>query len=195
MKKLISSLIFLSVCLSCASQKVTPYDMDKRYFIAVAEFNFKTPKGEKSNRENEIARQKIMDRLLDSGRIRLIERDKIDKIINEQKLGESGLVDADSAARIGKLAGVDAVLIGEIIIQRIGKKEKGKDVEVEVTISGRLIHTTTGEVLATCVFVLKKKAGLEPGTEKIRKEDMKVLLDETVDGFINELVPKIPEKK
>ena len=183
------------ITVSCASQKVTPYEMDKRYFIAVAEFNFQTPQGEKSNRESELARQKIMDMLLDSGRIRLIERDKLDKIISEQQLGESGIVDAESAAKIGKVAGVDAVLIGEIVPQKIKKKRRGKHEEFELTISARLIHTTTGEVLASAVFSQRKDIKIPRGEEKIPREEMKKILDEAVDGFVSELVPKIPEKK
>lgn len=195
MKKVLASLTGLAVMISCATQKPASYEMDKRYFIAVAEFNFKTPKGEKSNRESDLARQKIMDRLLDSGRIRLIERDKIDKIITEQQLGGTGLVDAESAAKIGKLAGVDAVLIGEIVPQKLNKKEKRDDPEFEVTISGRLINTTTGEVLASEVFVHKKRLAVKKGELRPSLDEMKKMLNETVDGFVNELVLKIPEKK
>ncbi|HPS57364.1 MAG TPA: CsgG/HfaB family protein [Spirochaetota bacterium] len=195
MKKILITVIGLLIVVSCATQKPASYEMDKRYFIAVAEFRFKTPKGEKSNRESELARQKIMDMLLDSGRIRLIERDKLDAIIKEQQLGETGLVDADSAAKIGKLAGVDAVLIGEIVPQRLNKKDKGSDPEFEVTISGRLINTSTGEVLASEVFSCKKRIALKAGEQRPSLEEMKKMLDEAVEGFVTGLVPKIPEKK
>lgn len=195
MKKVLLAVMVLAISVSCATQKPASYDMDKRYFIAVAEFNFKTPQGEKSNRESELARQKIMDMLLDSGRIRLIERDKLDKIISEQQLGETGLVDADSAAKIGKLAGVDAVLIGEIVPQKLNKKDKSNEPEFEVTISGRLINTTTGEVLASEVFVLKKRIAVKPGEKRPSLDEMKKMLNEAVDGFVEELVLKIPEKK
>lgn len=195
MKKILIAVMGFLMIVSCASQKVTPYEMEKRYFIAVAEFKFKTPKGEKSNRESELARQKIMDMLLESGRIRLIERDKLDAIVSEQQLGETGLVDADSAAKVGKLAGVDAVLIGEIVPQKLNKKEKRDDSEFEVTISGRLINTMTGEIIATEVFAYRKRLAVKAGEQRPPLEEMKKMLDEAVAGFVNELVPKIPEKK
>lgn len=195
MKRFYVLALGMVMMISCATRKPESYEMEKRYFIAVAEFKFKTPKGEKSNRESELARQKIMDMLLESGRIRLIERDKLDAIIREQQLGETGLVDADSAAKVGKLAGVDAVLIGEIVPQRIKNKDRGEDAEVEVTISGRLINTTTGEVLASAVFNHKKRLRIPRGEERIPREELKKMLDEAVDGFIRDLVPKIPEKK
>jgi ABC-type uncharacterized transport system auxiliary subunit len=104
-------------------------------------------------------------------------------------------VDADSAAKIGKLAGVDAVLIGEIVPQRIKDRKKGNEAEMEVTISARLIHTTTGEVLASEVFSYKKKLRIAPREEKIPRDELKKILDEAVEGFVKELIVKIPEKK
>lgn len=194
MQKFLVPAICSVILFSCASQKAAQYAMDKRYFVAVAEFKFKTPQGDRSNRESEIVRQKIMDMLLDSGRIRLIERDKLDSIIKEQQFAGTGLVDAESAAKIGKLAGVDAVLIGEIIPQKVNKKDKGGKQEFEVTISGRLIHTTTGEVLASAVFIHRTSVDTRPGEERIPREEMKRILDDAVNGFIREFIPKIPEK-
>jgi len=195
MKKIMFTVMCMIMMVSCASQKPASYEMDKRYFIAVADFKFNTPKGEKSNRESEMARQKIMDMLLDSGRIRLIERAKLDAIINEQQLGETGLVDADSAAKIGKLAGVDAVLIGEIVPRKLNKKDKSAEPEFEVTISGRLINTSTGEIIASGIFSHRKKIALKAGEQRPPFEEMKNMLDEAVRGFVDELVLKIPEKK
>ncbi len=195
MKNILITVLGLLMLVSCASQKPASYEMDKRYFIAVAEFKFRTPKGEKSNRESELARQKIMDMLLDSGRVRLIERDRLDAIIKEQQLGETGLVDAESAARVGKLAGVDAVLIGEIVPQKLNKKEKSSEPEFEVTISARLINTSTGEIIASEVFAHRKRLAVKAGEQRPPLEEMKKILDEAVRGFVDQLVPKIPEKR
>ncbi|HEY8402724.1 MAG TPA: CsgG/HfaB family protein [Cytophagaceae bacterium] len=47
--------------------------------------------------------------------IRLVDRENTDRIIQEQKLGLSGVVDESTAAQAGKLLGVKAVLVGKIV--------------------------------------------------------------------------------
>jgi curli biogenesis system outer membrane secretion channel CsgG len=46
--------------------------------------------------------------------VQIIERSRLEKVLNEQALQQSGLVDTDTALRLGKLAGADAVIIGEM---------------------------------------------------------------------------------
>lgn len=48
------------------------------------------------------------------GNIRIIERENLADIIDEQALQLSGMVDAESAVEIGRLSGADAVIIGEL---------------------------------------------------------------------------------
>src|SRR5947209_19553516 len=44
----------------------------------------------------------------------MIERNAIDKILNEQNFANSDRVDPTTAAKIGKVLGVDAVVMGSI---------------------------------------------------------------------------------
>ena len=46
--------------------------------------------------------------------IMLVERERLDDIMNELRLGMSGLIDPKSAAQVGKLAGADYMLLGAI---------------------------------------------------------------------------------
>ena len=56
--------------------------------------------------------------LLKTGRFEIIERDKLDVILNEQHFTSQGIKDGQinpsTAASIGKLAGVDAVVLGTV---------------------------------------------------------------------------------
>jgi len=52
--------------------------------------------------------------------IRVVERDKIQQLIDEQNLGASGRVDKETAAKIGKLLGVHHVIVGGFIIDPRG---------------------------------------------------------------------------
>jgi curli biogenesis system outer membrane secretion channel CsgG len=112
-----------------------------------------------------------------SGKVRLIERKRLEEILGEQKLGSSGLVDESTAVSMGKLVGVRYMITGKVT--RFAYKKSGfssgwgtaallskvapglgaaasvaGDVHVaKATFSGRLdcrlIDVQTGEILAT----------------------------------------------
>lgn len=53
-------------------------------------------------------------RLMETRRFELVERAQIDKVLQELKLGLSGIVDEKTAKEAGRLLGADAVITGEI---------------------------------------------------------------------------------
>jgi len=57
----------------------------------------------------------LVDKLVTDGTFSVIERKMLDKIIAEQNLSNSARVDPTSAAKIGKVLGVDAIIIGSIV--------------------------------------------------------------------------------
>ena len=110
----------------------------------------------------------IVDRLVNDGTYSVIERKAIDKIMAEQNFSNSDRVDPNSAAKLGKILGVDAIIIGSITqfgrddksvgvgggaigglagrygVGNIGKKES----KAVVAISARMASTDTAEILA-----------------------------------------------
>src|SRR5436309_2324472 len=56
----------------------------------------------------------LVDRLVNDGRYSVIERKALDKIMAEQNFSNSDRADPNSAAKIGRLLGVDAIVIGSI---------------------------------------------------------------------------------
>ncbi len=68
--------------------------------------------------------------------LRLVEREKIQFVLDELKLQASGAVDKSTAARVGKLVGAQALLFGGVMVN-------GKDVNV----TWRLVSVETGEIL------------------------------------------------
>ncbi|HOT98190.1 MAG TPA: CsgG/HfaB family protein [bacterium] len=44
----------------------------------------------------------------------VVERQRMEQILEEMKLGQSGLIDETQAAQVGKLLGVDAILTGQV---------------------------------------------------------------------------------
>lgn len=110
----------------------------------------------------------LIDRLVNDGTYRVIERNQIDKIINEQNFSNSNRADPATAAKIGHILGVDAVITGDIT--QFGRDDQNKNVggmlgkwgsgyglggvgthsaKAVVAITARLIDTNTGEILAS----------------------------------------------
>jgi len=108
----------------------------------------------------------LVQQLVTDGKFSLIERNAIDKILNEQNFANSDRVDSSTAAKIGKILGVDAVIMGSIT--QFGRDDQNKtygggvstlnkfgigglqkrDAKAVVGITARLVDTTTGEILA-----------------------------------------------
>ena len=80
----------------------------------------------------------LVTKLVQGGQYSVIERKQLDKIIAEQNLGASGRVDEATAVRIGKILGVDALIMGSI--HTFGRDDKnrggGAGVSVPVPIFG-----------------------------------------------------------
>ena len=68
----------------------------------------------------EIVLDKMITALFNQGRFKVIERSQLDKILQEQQLGMTGVVDASTAAEIGKGIGVDAIIIGSVAAAKSG---------------------------------------------------------------------------
>lgn len=113
----------------------------------------------------------LVNEVAGAGKVQVVERAALDRIIKEQNLSNSDRMDTSTAARIGKIAGVDAILIGSVAqftgsskesavtkwagLANVGTGAGGKNqahrmqTKVDVVLTGRLIDVNTGVVLAT----------------------------------------------
>jgi curli biogenesis system outer membrane secretion channel CsgG len=109
----------------------------------------------------------LVDKLLKDGKYRLVERSALDKILAEQNFSNSDRADANTAAKIGKVLGVDAIIVGSITqfgrddkhtnvggggygLGRFGLGGVGKsEAKAVVGITARVINVSTGEILAS----------------------------------------------
>jgi TolB-like protein len=69
---------------------------------------------------------------------RVVEREEIQRLMDEQNLGASGRVDAQTAARIGKLVGARYVVLGSFI-----------DFYGDFRVDVRLVNVETSEIVKT----------------------------------------------
>jgi curli biogenesis system outer membrane secretion channel CsgG len=109
----------------------------------------------------------LVDRLVNGGVYSVIERKDLDKIVAEQNFSNSDRADANSAAKIGRILGVDAIIVGSItqfgrddksvgvggsaiggLASRYGLGSAGRrQSKAVVGISARLVNTSTGEII------------------------------------------------
>lgn len=87
--------------------------------------------------------------LVKTGRFDIIERNKIDRVIKEQALGMTGIIDEATAAQVGKILGAEYVVFGAITSAT--RKDIDKFgyilVQIEVGIDVRAVNTTTAKIL------------------------------------------------
>lgn len=110
----------------------------------------------------------LVNQLVKSGDYIVVERNAIDKVIGEQNFSNSYRVDPTTAAKIGRILGVDAIILGSITqfgrndqTQTIGGGALGgltgrfgiggiqrRKAKAEVGLSARLIDVNTAQILA-----------------------------------------------
>lgn len=109
----------------------------------------------------------LIDKLVNDGNYRMVDRQAMAKILAEQNFSNSNRADPNSAAQIGKLLGVQAIIVGSITqFGRDDKKYGGaggggtwhgygmgnlglSKSKATVGITARIIDVNTGEILAS----------------------------------------------
>lgn len=108
----------------------------------------------------------LVERLVKEGKYSVIERKALDRILAEQNFSNSDRANPSTAQKIGKILGVDAIIMGSIT--KFGRDDKSKsfggagisrggfgiggikrnEAKAVCAISARMVDTTTGEILA-----------------------------------------------
>ncbi|MBN2355920.1 SH3 domain-containing protein [candidate division KSB1 bacterium] len=92
----------------------------------------------------------------------VVERSRLDEVLEELKLGQSGLVDEAQAAQVGQMLGVDAIITGQLNAacrdkwERETRTVKKTKTQVDcykrsanVSAAIRIINVTTGQLMGT----------------------------------------------
>ena len=83
----------------------------------------------------------VTSELADRTNLILLERAKLDKVLNEQAFGVSGLVSSDAAAEIGLITGAKVLVSGPIVETAQGR----------LVVVANVIGTETGRLFAAKV--------------------------------------------
>ena len=107
--------------------------IDARLRVSIMPFQKKGT----SSTLSDTAYDHLLTAFIDQGRFQLIEREQLEAILREQKLSQTGFVDPKTAARIGKIAAAEAIMIGTVT-------ERQKALEVFM----RFVDVETAAILA-----------------------------------------------
>ncbi len=94
--------------------------------------------------------ERIITRLVQHKEVNVVERSKVNKLLEEQNLSLAGLTDSDTAKVIGKILNIDALLTGTLI-----------QVRDYIEINARMINTENALVLTAIRVNDKSISGTE----------------------------------
>ena len=128
--------------------------------------------------------------LVRSGRVVLVEREKIDKILDEQRFRLTGAVDdASKAAEVGKLLGADAVVFGAVtsatqqtsdhFAYDLTRTEVRLDARAVDTTAGRLVFSEAGEGASEAKIIRSADGTLISGLRDTHEEFRKAAVNAT----------------
>jgi curli biogenesis system outer membrane secretion channel CsgG len=153
----------------------------------------------------------LVTEFLNTGQFRLIEREQLEKIMQEQDLGAAGRVDAKSAAKIGKILGVQFLVIGRVteftfknksgnLALKDGLGLKIDNTSAIVAIDARLVDSTTAEIIAGVTGKGNKKEtnvglkvdwnSLSMDSNEFRKTNLGIALRDAVASVAKQLAEK-----
>ncbi|HTY07873.1 MAG TPA: CsgG/HfaB family protein [Candidatus Edwardsbacteria bacterium] len=179
MKRMIIALVLVSlaVCGAAIAQEKTGGGLKKR--LAVMDLDDKTGHG--SWHIGSGMADKLTTALVKSGMFIVIERQQLEKVMQEQAMGQSGAITAQSAAKVGQLLGVELMVMGSV--NEFGEKEStvggglggrfgighvGVNTKTaRVGLDIRLVNTSTGEIVAAeGIAEEESKQGLSASTNE-----------------------------
>ena len=119
--------------------------------VGIVDFENKTTYGK--GRLGSSASDILTTELFKTGAFIVVERAQLQKVLGEQALGQSGIMNPATAAEAGKILGLNAMVTGSI--SQFGVKTEGQDYGVykqkvqkaECTVDVRVVDTTTGQIL------------------------------------------------
>lgn len=89
--------------------------------------------------------EKLISKLFETRRFKVIERNLLNKIIEEYELSQSGVTTPELAEQLGKLLGVEAIISGTVT-----------DMGGGFDVNARIIDTRTGGLMAAASVIIAK---------------------------------------
>lgn len=184
LKKILSTVCFLSSFIFASASFAGPR-------VAVMDFDNRAQHG--GWRIGRGAADMLTTELVKATDFEIFERDRLASIIEEQNLGQGGRIDPATAARIGKLIGVQYIITGAVTEYgqsksggggagvHVGKSGYSTAVDVRVVnaTTGRIVFAESGEGRKTSMNVrVMGIGGGEKWNEKHATKSMRMAIEE-----------------
>jgi len=145
MKKLTAMLAFAALALSAGTVSAEPLEkmakklaggLQEKKIAKVAVLDFQYHEGARSSGST-IVQERLTTYLAETGKVEVIERNLIKKLLEERKLELTGVIDPQTTRELGKILGVSVVITGTL-----------NDLpEKETEVNARAVETETGKII------------------------------------------------
>src|SRR5574341_571503 len=168
MKKTLGMAVMLTVFTAFAFLSPAGADF-KKTKIAVLDFQLHGDRYETADM-GKIVAEWLITALVKEGRFDVIERRMLSKVLDEQKIGASGVVDARSASQLGKVLGAKVVITGSVLqFQNI------------VEVNARIIEVESGSIIAAESAKSTSAVALE---HLVVEMAQKIIKDFPLEGYV-----------
>jgi hypothetical protein len=173
-------------------------------FRRVAVMRFQGKAGDEMR--NALEGAMLSRRIGDAPYFTVVSRDELDRVLKEQKVGVSGVVDDRTAAKIGKVLGVDALVLGQVnqyeaqdrgytSTTTVGGKKKSRrsvsctDRTARIDVHVKFVDTATGAVAASHNVKGEKSDSACEGPPKDRDTLLMEAREDMFRRFADSVVP------
>lgn len=130
----VSIMLFAFSCVGMPEQD-SDYDDPNSSVIAIFNFELQSDVPGYEALASDVPRA-LTEAFIRGGILRPVERNSLEMVLQEQELSLSGIIDQNTAVKVGKLAGARYALLGSIVI-----------IKGQIRISCRIIDVQTGEIV------------------------------------------------
>ncbi len=117
--------------------------------IAIIPFSYADTK-DTASKDGSVIAARLTVKMINMHKFDIIERSALDKVMNELKLQSSGIMDASSTQKLGKVLGVEAIITGTLV-----QTDNG-----QIEVNARMIKTETAQAIgASQVDITKDWVG------------------------------------
>ncbi len=204
MKNLVIVVTAVLIAISSCStgRSVKPIEFKNRLLIAVADFQNIT-KDPEYDELLEPFNGNFIFALQKTQCFRLVERKRLQDLLKEHQLNMTGLTDFSKSQEIGKLLGVDAILMGNLVaVNHRSEVSKAGIAKMEteyinVILDARIVSIKTGEILASAKSessfknTFKSLGDLKTGEKADKRLLVKQVIDKAADEISRELAVQI----
>lgn len=167
-RKIVKSVLVIFVFVFFCFFSIKAEEEKEKIIVAVLDFENTSNSSEFDYLQNAIPEMLITD-LLISKKIKVVEREKLKRVLGELKLSLSGAIPPEQSVEIGKMTGAKALLMGSII--KVGKFMR---------IDARLIDIKTSEVILGEKVEFSNEDEIIESTDRLAEQIIKNLTGEDI---------------